>query len=277
MYPRAITALGREIWVWDLAILAGVIAGYFVLRATFRHAGVAPPRWLVLRWIIGVYLALLAAQLAAYALDLHTSLYPPPTMSWQRYYLDPTAGPKTLYGAIIAMPLVVYLASSFARLSLPLALATWAPAMFFVLGVARVGCFLQGCCYGRPSQWLGVSFPMGSSVYFEQVQRGWIPAGATTLPVVPTQLIEALVLLALAAWAFKETSLETRGSIFPRGIALYSICRFLLEIVRDDPERNSWGALSTSQLIALAILAIYAACVAGRLVPRRSASSASLP
>ena len=44
----------------------------------------------------------------------------------------------------------------------------------------------------------------------------------------------------------------------PVGIAAYSIFRFAIEFVRADVERNHYALLSTSQWIALALLAALA-------------------
>jgi len=138
------------------------------------------------------------------------------------------------------------------------ALDRWTPAVMTVLASARIGCLLQGCCFGRPSSWLGVVFPAGTPPAVLHQHRGLIPAGAASLPVVPTQAISAAVLAALAVWCLDGVR-RGRRHLFLHALALYSVFRFLVEIVRDDPERNVYGPLATSQWIALGILAMYAA------------------
>ncbi len=48
-----------------------------------------------------------------------------------------------------------------------------APSLMLGLAIGRIGCLLNGCCYGGPCDlpW-GVTFPAGSPVYVNQVARG---------------------------------------------------------------------------------------------------------
>jgi len=61
----------------------------------------------------------------------------------------------------------------------------------------RVGCFLNGCCFGKLSHvpW-AISFPEGSLALAYQLKRGMVPAGsAWSLPVHPLQLYFAAAAL----------------------------------------------------------------------------------
>ncbi len=216
------------------------------------------PRLLAARYLATVYVAVLGAQLAAYAFDRSTTLLPPWGVSWQRYYLDPLFGPKTLYGAVIVLPLAVAaVTASWRRSSFTRALACWTPALVAVLAGARLGCFLQGCCYGIRSELFGIRFAPGGIVTFEQVHAGLIEAGSWSLPVIPTQAVSAGFLVVLCLWSLAR--LRRGGErIYADTIAAYSVYRFLIEVVRDDAVRNFLGPLSTSQWIALVILALYA-------------------
>ena len=262
MYAHRIALGGLSLAVWDFVFLCGVTAGYFVLRATLRVAGFQRPRALAVRWLVTVYVSVVGAQLFAYAFDVNASLLPPASTSWLRYYLDPLGGPKTLYGAIVALPLGVAAATlPWRDVPYRSALDCWTPPLMSVLAVARLGCFLQGCCYGVRSDWFGMSFPAGSPAYQAQVRAGEIVAGAASHPVVPTQALSFIVLLLLAVWCYGRVR-EARRHVFFDGIALYSVARFGIEIVRADPERNAYGPFSTSQWIAIGILGAY---VLGRL------------
>jgi phosphatidylglycerol:prolipoprotein diacylglycerol transferase len=262
--PIHVDLWGRRLVVWDLTLLVGVLLGYLVLHAAFA----APRRGLWLRYLVTVYVAVLAAQLFSYAFDAGTTVLPPPGFGAAAYYLSPLAGPKTLYGAVVALPLAVYLVSSLPRdLAFGRALACWTPAMFSVLAAARVGCFLQGCCYGVHSDTLGMSFAPGSVVHGAQFADGLVALDARSLPVVPTQAIEGVVLACIAVWSFRRA----RGGgphVFPHSVAVYSVFRFAIEALRDDPARNQLGLLSTSQWVALAVLAVYCACLAALRAPR---------
>jgi len=261
VFPVYLDLYGAHISIWELMLLAGAIVGYIVLSASYRVPRGAPPErpsMLGLRYLVTVYVAVIAAQFFSYAFDYGTTLAPPAARSPLYYYFSPTAGAKTLYGAIVALPLAVGLACApwrgrrFAE-----ALDRWTPAMFSVMAVARLGCWFQGCCYGVRSEHFGLPLAPGSVLYYQELHEHLIDAGSRTLAVVPTQAISALVLAALAIWAYRRiASGGTR--VFAPGIAVYSVFRFMIEIVRDDPARNALGPLSTSQWIALAVLAVYA-------------------
>ena len=66
--------------------------------------------------------------------------------------------------------------------------------------LVRTGCFLAGCDYGLPTAlpW-GVRFPPGSLAAVDHARRGFVPRGAPSLPVHPTQLYEAALGLVGAA------------------------------------------------------------------------------
>src|SRR5206468_3661124 len=77
-----------------------------------------------------------------------------------------------------------------------------APALALGIALGRLGCFLNGCCYGDVCHlpW-AMTFPQGSSPWAHHVDLGLIPqAAARSLPIHPTQIyaaIDGLVLLLL--------------------------------------------------------------------------------
>lgn len=77
-----------------------------------------------------------------------------------------------------------------------------APALGMAAALVRVGCFLNGCCYGKPTTlpW-GVSYPLGSSAHTDQLLDGSIGLFDSPLPVHPTQFYEAAAALACAGIA----------------------------------------------------------------------------
>lgn len=260
MYPNAFDLLGFSLSVWNATFLASALAGYVVLRLA---AGNEPALDLMpLRYAATVYLATLAAQLFAYAFDVNTSLRPPYGIGYAAYYLNPLTGPKTLYGAVVLMPVAVSVACVGSAVMFARALDVWTPALFTVVAGARVGCFLQGCCYGVRSDWFGISLPVGSPVYYEQLRAEMITEGSRSLPVVPAQAIEAAFLAVVAAVTFKlvrsSRRVERDCAAFSGAVAAYSVFRFAIEFVRGDAERGIYGLLSTSQWIAVLVLAVSA-------------------
>ena len=103
----------------------------------------------------------------------------------------------------------------------------------------RIGCFLEGCCYGKPTDsWIGVKFP-------DLEQK-----------VIPTQLIESvflflltiLLLILILVFSFKYTFIVYLSS--------YSVFRFIIEFFRGDERGNFLGKLSPSQVWCIAIWVI---------------------
>jgi phosphatidylglycerol:prolipoprotein diacylglycerol transferase len=273
MYPIAGEVLGTTVRSWNVTLVLGIVVGYLVLRRALRRRRRAPlPRALVLRWAFTAYVSVLGAQLFAYAFDRGTHLTPPLHVHPLRYYLDPSAGPKTLYGGIVVLPLAVLAVSAPWRdLAYRDALAAWTPSLCATLALARVGCFLEGCCYGVATTWGGIRFPPESLLYWEHLRAGRIVEGEWTQPVVPTQLLEAAALGALALWAF--TRLRDRGrAVFLPTVIAYSLVRFALEFARADPVRNAFGPLSSSQWIALAIVTLTMAAMLARRRPAGAAT-----
>jgi prolipoprotein diacylglyceryltransferase len=132
--------------------------------------------------------------------------------------------------------------------------------------LVRTGCFLAGCDYGVPTAlpW-GVRFPPGSLAAIDHVRRGFVPHGAPSLPVHPTQLYEAalgLVAAALAGWTLARGPRDGRAfSVF---LAVYAAGRFAIELLRGDQDRGHACALSTSQWVSVAIAAALSAAWARR-------------
>ncbi len=143
-----------------------------------------------------------------------------------------------------------------------IALLPWAdvavPSLASGLAITRVGCYLFGCDFGQPLAdnapgWLKKlgSFPHwpagtletgdGAPAWVQHVrERGLARDAAHSLPVHPTQIYESLVgvaLLILLLTARKRQ--KFRGQIFLLFTFSYGVCRFLLEVLRDDAERGS--------------------------------------
>lgn len=253
MIPHPLPIAGTTVAVWNLAFLAAAVAGYFVFRRSVPTPAKVP--FLFVRYLWIVYASALAAQIFAYAFDANTTLRPPPGTSVANYYLNPLAGPKTLYGVIVMLPPVAAIAALGSTVSLRRWLVMTTPALLVVLAIVRLGCFLQGCCYGQLSSTLGVQFPVGSPAYYDQIQAGLIQAGAIPLPVMPTQVFESAFLATLALWSIPRAQLG-EVEVFLRAVASYSIFRFFIEFVRADAERGFYGALSTSQWIAVVVLGL---------------------
>ena len=131
----------------------------------------------------------------------------------------------------------------------------------------RIGCFFNGCCYGkRTDSVFGVSFPVMSPAWTEQVREGVVSSTADkALPVLPTQLFEAagcLLVFAIVLLVYLKTNRPASGEEVPAKkaagisaavyLASYGVLRFLLEMLRGDPRAAVLG-LSIGQTISLGV------------------------
>jgi prolipoprotein diacylglyceryltransferase len=154
------------------------------------------------------------------------------------------------------------------------------PLLGITFACVRVGCFLAGCDYGRPTaSAFGVRFPPGSPAALDHADLGWVRAGAPSLPVHPTQLYEAAVGVLATLLALRHLRRGARdGRAFAAWIAAYAVGRFAVELLRGDGSRGVYAGLSTAQYVSLALLAALLgwALRSGRRLPRPAAALALL-
>ena len=130
--------------------------------------------------------------------------------------------------------------------------------------LGRVGCFLGGCCFGKPTDSaFGVVFPEGSDPY------GFY-GGA--IAVHPTQLYEAAFLLAL----FFVLFFWLKKDALPFYCILYGAWRFGIEFLRADDRGSLFGLpLSPSQVISVALFILGGVLLAVRFVRARRGAAAA--
>jgi phosphatidylglycerol:prolipoprotein diacylglycerol transferase len=129
-------------------------------------------------------------------------------------------------------------------------LAAATPALAFGHLLGRIGCFLVGDDYGRPSSlpW-AVAFPEG------------LPP--TTVPVHPTQLYEAVGLAFLGWLLLRWRRHGARDAVvLGRYLVGAGVLRFLIEFIRVD-ERVALG-LSVAHFASLAVIVVGASLLVRR-------------
>ncbi len=126
------------------------------------------------------------------------------------------------------------------------------PSVALAQGFGRIGCFLAGCCYGRPTD---------SSFGITFTNSAYAPNG---ISLIPTQLISSgLDFLHFFILLYIAKHKKAEGQVGGFYLIFYSIGRFVLEFFRGDMERGSVGELSTSQFIAIFTLIAGIVIVAG--------------
>jgi phosphatidylglycerol---prolipoprotein diacylglyceryl transferase len=184
-------------------------------------------------------------------------------------------GGLTYYGGfLLAFPtLVVY--AIIKKVPVRVGMDVVAPCLMIALGIGRVGCFLNGCCYGAPCQapW-AVTFPYHSYAYVDGYRQGHVDPPPQLLifdegrgprpmtpaevrmhadltddaslihlatqqrshRVHPAQLYSAFTALLLAAVLIAYFTLpHAAGNVFSVMLILEGLARFNLEMLRVEP------------------------------------------
>ncbi len=142
-----------------------------------------------------------------------------------------------------------------------------APALALGYGIGRIGCFLVGDDYGRPTKlpW-GVIFrhglPPTTAGNLRRMFGVVIPSSTPDgemVPVHPTQLYEtalALAIWGIALWLFRRRP-QPPGMVVLAVLALLAVERFGIEILRAKDDRF-FGGFTLAQALSVAILIIVA-------------------
>lgn len=115
-------------------------------------------------------------------------------------------------------------------------------ALGYVFG--RIGCLLNGCCYGEACQlpW-AIHFPNDHATHGN--------------PVHPTQIYDSLLNLGLyfaLAWLFRRKKFD--GQVFAAYLMLYALTRSFVEMFRGDyPPDHIHGGLTSAHLVSIGIFA----------------------
>ncbi len=118
-----------------------------------------------------------------------------------------------------------------------------------VHGFGRIGCFMAGCCYGKPTPGiLGITFTNPAC-----------QAEPLNTPLHASQLYEAFFIFCLLVFLFiLKNRKQFNGQLFLLYLMIYASGRGVLEIFRGDIARgfiiNNW--LSHSQFISIIIIGV---------------------
>ncbi len=188
-------------------------------------------------------------------------------------------GGLVFYGGLMASIAAIVIYSNIRKI--PVLKTIDIIAFAFALGVAcgRIGCFLNGCCWGdvcSPDLPWAVSFPKsadinnmidGSPAFLHHLGKGLVgTSDSSSLPIHPTQIYSALgnisIFFIIKAF-FKNRKRD--GEVTIMFCAMYSIMRFTVEIFRDD-NPPLFDGLTISQNASVLVFAVSVALfVIGRI------------
>lgn len=249
MHPVLLATPWLTIYTFGLLLAAAYLSALAWLRRGARQAGLDTDLltslgfWAIAGALVGAKLLLVLRSFPDYIAH--------PAELWSRS-LWTSAG--DFYGGFIgglAASAVFFWRQP--RVPLWRAADLCAPAIALGQAIGRIGCFMAGDDYGRPT-----SVPW--SVTFTDPEAARIGGAPLGVPLHPVQLYESAVCLALFAflvWFGRRPHRD--GDVIAAYTLLYAAARFGLEFVRGDADRGFvlGGLLSTSQFIAI-IMAVGA-------------------
>ena len=157
----------------------------------------------------------------------------------------------TIWGAVLGATLGIWIYSKFSNFHFGYFADLVAPGVILAQAVGRVGCTLNGCCYG-----IATSLPWGI-VYKNKFSYGY--AASQALPegmgLHPTQIYEIIYLLIIFAVILKlRGRFKPDGSLFLIYLSLYSLWRVGIDFLREGTPFIL--GLHQAQVIGIIVLAI---------------------
>jgi len=252
VYPVLLDAGGFKLHSYGVLVAAALLVAVWVGTREARRKGLGAE--VVGDLALPVVLAGLAGGRLAYVVGWE------PELLWR----DPLGilavwrGGLALHGALVAGLGAALWFCHRRRLDLWRLADAVAPAIILGQGIGRLGCFLSGDAYGRPTD-------LPWAVVFTN-PAALAPLG---IPLHPVQLYEFLLDLVLFAilWAVRER-IAVAGQLFLLYIGGYGLVRLLTEVFRGDRVELAFG-LSLLQGVSLALLVTALAALAWRLNGRK--------
>ncbi len=153
-----------------------------------------------------------------------------------------------LYGGFIGATLTAAFYMYKYRLSIPKYMDIMAPSLGIGIFFTRIGCFLNGCCYGEPTESMfGMMFPPDSAA-------GHHYHG---LHIHPSQLYQSLMGLAIfGTLLYLERHKKFDGFLAVLFFMLYAVARFIADFFRYYEADLTFFGLSHNQLLSIVIFLV---------------------
>jgi phosphatidylglycerol---prolipoprotein diacylglyceryl transferase len=239
MYPVIGHVGPFEISSFGLMVAVGALVGLWMFSRELAHSHLRPDA--IDAAVIGVAAGLIGAKLLFVA--EHAGEEPLRALLFARAGLSWYGG----FGAGVAAGLLTLIRK---RLPIVQVLSAATPALTVGHAIGRIGCFLVGDDYGRPTSlpW-GIAFPNGAPPTVDRVH--------------PTQLYEAavLVILTVLLIRWRRAGLEDRH-VLGRYLVIIGVIRFMIEFLRINVRVAL--DITVAQWASLMVTGIGAALLLGR-------------
>jgi phosphatidylglycerol:prolipoprotein diacylglycerol transferase len=246
MYPEIFRIGTFPVTTYGIFLAVGMLCALFVAARLGQRDGVPKERiydlglWTLLGGLLGSKVLMFFVE---------------PDV--QIFSLDFLRSGGIFYGGLIGGFLAVAVLVPLYKLNFWKVADAFAPGLALGQAFGRQGCFAAGCCWGKPTDGpFGVHF---SHAGHEYTGVPIVRADGTDLFLHPTQMYESLLMLAVfAALYFLHRKKKFDGQILIVYGLAYSIIRFSIEFIRDDPRGDLFGfttatGLSTSQGVSLIV------------------------
>jgi prolipoprotein diacylglyceryltransferase len=177
--------------------------------------------------------------------------------------LDRQTGLIMLGGLLFSVP-AIFVARRLVHLEYS-SLDAYAFVLPLGMCIQRIGCFLNGCCFGSTTSGWGVQYGPGTLPFQHHFADGFLSSTALhSLSVHPVQLYESLGCLLASLFMYSNRKkLRSNGSLFYLSGLTYYAVRFITEFFRDPnahalPVPSGWGlnAIQWSMVVLIFFSAI---------------------
>lgn len=249
MYPVLFSIGNFDIRTYSMFLLLAFVVGLLLVRYLIKRRTLLEPDlvvdlalWVILGVIIGARLAYVFMHWPEFSKDPIRIVY-----LWE--------GGAVYYGGFILAFVFGFIYMWRKKIPVLELLDVLAPAIALGEGVGRLGCFFNGCCFGKPTDVCGIAFGPGTIPYSELVHAGIVPKGSLSAVVWPTQLFQVgggvllFVILILLMRLFRLR----KGQLFGIFLASFGALRFGVNYFRYYEDAvNFW----TNQIIALVFITV---------------------
>jgi phosphatidylglycerol:prolipoprotein diacylglycerol transferase len=253
MHPTLINAGWFQIRSYGFMLALSFLVGIYLAAWRAKHRGVKPQ--LILDLSVYIILASVIGSRLLYVV-FHLKDYSSPLE-----YFALWEGGATFYGGLaLAIAAAVWFTRRKGLAFLGVA-DIMSPSIALGMAFTRVGCFLSGCCFGRPTDapW-GVLFPSTCQAGRYQSEAA-IQLGVDVVHLHPTQLYSSFYgLVIFGILLLAERKLPKQGALFGLLLVLAAMARFTVDFFRfyEPNARTVWG-LTVSQVwaVGFALLGVY--------------------